>query len=92
MRLDFTGSVMLITECGPERPQISSVYIGECSECSFNLGIAKPVAQFGDLRLVAVVQVLPRAEDLDGGNARVLNSVSHADVSRWFTNRCVDST
>ena len=33
-RLDFTGSVMVITACGPERPQISSVYMGEWSECS----------------------------------------------------------
>src|SRR5450759_180411 len=34
-RVPFTGSVMLMTACGPERPQISSVYMGECSECSF---------------------------------------------------------
>ena len=34
-RFDFTGSVMVITACGPERPQYSSLYIGECSECSF---------------------------------------------------------
>ena len=35
-RFDFTGSVMLMNEFGPERPHTSSLYMGECSECSFS--------------------------------------------------------
>jgi hypothetical protein len=31
-RFDFTGSVMLICELGPERPHTSSLYMGECRE------------------------------------------------------------
>ena len=42
------------------------------------LGIAEPVAQFGDLRLVAIVQVLARAEDLHGGNSGLLDSARAA--------------
>jgi hypothetical protein len=37
--------------------------------------VAKPVAQFGDLGAIAVVQVLPRAEDFHGRNPRALNLV-----------------
>src|ERR1019366_5914991 len=33
-RRPFTGSVMETTACGPERPQISSLYRGACSACS----------------------------------------------------------
>ena len=73
MRLAFTVSVMVTTACGPERPQISSVYMGEWSECRLQLGVAEPVAEFGDLRLVAIVEVLAGAENLDRGNARLLD-------------------
>ncbi len=66
---------MLITESGPVRPHTSSEYMGECSECSFELGIAKPVPQFGDLRFVAIVQMLARAEDLDQRNAGVPDAI-----------------
>ena len=38
------------------------------------LGIAEPVAEFGDLRLVAIVQMLARAEDLYRGNSGLLDS------------------
>ncbi len=66
---------MLMCVCGPERPQISSVYMGECSECSFSRRIAEPVAQFADLRFVAVIQMLRRAEDLDRRNPRAIHAV-----------------
>ncbi len=35
--------------------------------------IAEPVAQLRDLRLVAIIQVLPRAENLHGGNPGLLD-------------------
>ena len=35
------------------------------------LRIAKPVAEFGDLRAVAIIQMLAGAEDLHQRNARV---------------------
>ena len=37
------------------------------------------MAQFRHLRLVAVVQVLARAEDLHGGNARLLDAAQQRD-------------
>ena len=37
------------------------------------IGIAEPVAQFGDLRLIAIIQVLARAENLYRGDSGVLN-------------------
>ena len=69
------GSVMVMTDCGPERPQTSSVYIGECRSAELQLRIAEPVAEFGDLRLVAIVQMLAGAEDLDRGDAGVPDAV-----------------
>src|SRR5579862_1976792 len=37
--------------------------------------IAKPVSQFGDLRAIAIIQVLARAENLDQRNAGVPNPI-----------------
>ena len=48
---------------------------GRVEGMQLQVRIAKPVAQFGDLGAIAVVQVLPRAEDLHGRNARVLHLV-----------------
>ena len=74
-------------------PRISSLYMGECSECSLQLGIAEPVAQFRDLRLIAIIQVLARAERSPPREFRPAgSSASSAVVSRWLTNRCVEST
>ncbi len=39
------------------------------------LGIAEPVAQFVDLRAIAIIQMLARAEDLDRRNAGLLDPV-----------------
>ena len=47
---------------------------GRVQRVQLQLGIAEPVAEFGDLRLVAIVQVLARAENLDRGNAGLLDS------------------
>ena len=38
-------------------------------------GIAKPVAQFGDLGFIAVVEMLRRAEDFDGGDSGAFDAV-----------------
>ena len=77
-RCAFTGSVMVMTACGPERPQISSLYMGECSECSFSSESRNQWPELGDLRLVAIVQVLARAEDLHGGDPGLLDPATAA--------------
>jgi len=44
-----------------------------------DLGVSKPVAQFRHLRLLAVIQVLARAVDLHGGDARLLDTAQQRD-------------
>jgi hypothetical protein len=39
------------------------------------LRIAKPVAKFGDLRLIPIIQMLPRAKNLHGRNSRLPDSI-----------------
>jgi hypothetical protein len=41
----------------------------------FQSGVAKPVAQLRDLRAIAVIQVLPRAEDLHRVDSRALHLI-----------------
>ena len=58
----------------------------------FEFGIAEPVAEFGDLRLVAIIQVLTRAEDLDCADTGLLDSAEqgrrqamiHEQVGRQY--------
>ena len=41
----------------------------------FQLGIPKPVSQLVDLRAIAIIQMLSRAENLHGRHARLPNLV-----------------
>src|SRR5262249_50085934 len=41
------------------------------------LGVAEPMTQFRHLASITVVEVLPRAEDLHRGNARVHDPIQH---------------
>jgi hypothetical protein len=49
-------------------PDLVVVY-GRVQGVELEIGVAEPVAQFGDLRLVVVVEVLAGAENLDRGDA-----------------------
>ncbi len=42
-------------------------------------GIAKPMAEFADLRLIAVIQVLPSAKYFHGRDAGLLHAVQPRD-------------
>ncbi len=75
MRLDLTGSVMVMTEWGPERPHTSSVIHRRVQRVEFQLRVAEEMPQFGDLGAVLVVEVLPGAEDLHGRNAGLPDSL-----------------
>ncbi len=81
-RLDFTGSVMIDIRVRPGAAPDVVVVHGRMQGVKLQIRIAEPVAQFGDLRAVAIVQMLPRAENLHGGDARVLDLVQPDVVSR----------
>ena len=53
---------------------------GRVQRVQLQIGIAEPVAQFGDLRLIAIIQVLARAEDLHRGDPGLLD---FAEQRRW---------
>ena len=79
----FTGSVMVIDGVRPGAAPDLVVVHGRVQRVQLQLGIAEPVAEFGDLRLVAIVQVLARAEDLHRGDSGLLDlASSSATVSR----------
>ena len=75
-------------------PQTSSVYIGECSEYSFNSASSKPMAQFAITcaRLVPV-QMLASAEDLHRRYPRFPDPVAAKPYSTGGRqSRCVERT
>ena len=47
---------------------------GRVQRVELQIGIAEPVAEFGDLRLIAIIEVLATAEDFHCGDSGLLNS------------------
>ena len=91
MRRDFTGWVMVITECGPERPQMSSVYMGECSERSFrpesrNQWPSSAICALSRWSRCCLTQKISTS-----GIPACWIFVNKLVVRRWFAHRCVDS-
>ena len=74
-RFDFTGSVMLMMRVRTGASPDVVVVHRRVQRVQLQLGIAEPVAQFGDLRPVVIIQVLAGAENLDQRNARVPDPV-----------------
>src|SRR5579864_1388004 len=92
MRFDLTGSVMLICEFGPDRPQRSSLYMGECSECIFssesrNQCPSSLICALSRKSRCCLAQKISTA-----GTPACQIFSSQNVVNRWLTNIWVDKT
>ena len=67
------GDIDMRIRSGPA-PDIVAVH-GRVQRMQLQFGIAKPVAQLGDLRAIAIVQVLARAENLHRRDARLMDLI-----------------